>query len=104
VHEAYPVRCGVRLCLRDGMIWPDGYLGPDSYTDYERNLGNLPARSGDPKPTMWMTEDQVAAGSKHFMMLAPRAALPDLVSQLRTCRTCRATDRVRDRACHIVAR
>lgn len=49
------------LCLRDGMIWPDGYLGPDAYTDYERNLEDLPARSGDPKPTMWMTEDQGAA-------------------------------------------
>jgi hypothetical protein len=49
------------LCLRDGMIWPDGYLGPDAYTDYERNLENLPARTGDPKPTMWMTEDQGAA-------------------------------------------
>ncbi len=49
------------LCLRDGMIWPDGYLGPDAYTDYERNLENLPARTVDPKPTMWMTEDQGAA-------------------------------------------
>jgi hypothetical protein len=49
------------LCLRDGMIWPDGYLGPDAYTDYERNLENLPARTGDPKPTMWMTEDQGTA-------------------------------------------
>ena len=49
------------LCLRDGMIWPGGYLGPDSYTDYERNLEDLPARSGDPKPEMWMTEEQGAA-------------------------------------------
>ena len=23
------------LCLRDGMIWPNGYLGPDAYTSYE---------------------------------------------------------------------
>src|SRR5580693_2407267 len=23
------------LCLRDGMIWPGGYLGPDAYTAYE---------------------------------------------------------------------
>ena len=22
------------LCLRDGMIWPGGYLGPDAYTHY----------------------------------------------------------------------
>lgn len=49
------------LCLRDGMIWPNGYLGPDAYTDYERNLENLPARSGDPKPEMWMTEEQGGA-------------------------------------------
>jgi type 1 glutamine amidotransferase len=49
------------LCLRDGMIWPNGYLGPDAYTDYERNLENLPPRSGDPKPEMWITEDQGAA-------------------------------------------
>jgi hypothetical protein len=54
---------GYRLfvCLRDGMIWPDGYLGPDAYTDYARNLENLPVRSGDPKPEMWITEDQGAA-------------------------------------------
>lgn len=49
------------LILRDGMIWPKGYLGPDAYTDYERNLENLPPRAGDPKPEMWMTEDQGAA-------------------------------------------
>src|ERR1035441_9190831 len=49
------------LCLRDGMIWPGGSLGPDSYTDYERNLEDLPARSGDPKPEMCMTEEQGAA-------------------------------------------
>src|SRR4051794_32191221 len=28
----------VFLCLRDGMIWPNGYLGPDAYTAYEANL------------------------------------------------------------------
>jgi type 1 glutamine amidotransferase len=49
------------LILRDGMIWPDGYLGPDAYTDYERNLENLPSRSSDPKPTMWISEEQGAA-------------------------------------------
>jgi type 1 glutamine amidotransferase len=49
------------LILRDGMIWPKGYLGPDAYTDYERNLENLPPRSGDPKPEMWITEEQGAA-------------------------------------------
>lgn len=51
----------VFLCLRDGMIWPDGYLGPDAYTDYERNLEDLPPRSSDPKPQMWITEEQGAA-------------------------------------------
>jgi Trehalose utilisation len=49
------------LILRDGMIWPNGYLGPDAYTDYERNLENLPSRSSDPKPEMWMTEEQGTA-------------------------------------------
>jgi hypothetical protein len=28
------------LILRDGMIWPAGYSGPDAYTDYEMNLEN----------------------------------------------------------------
>src|ERR1051325_7314242 len=26
------------LILRDGMIWPGGYSGPDAYTAYEMNL------------------------------------------------------------------
>ena len=46
------------LCLRDGMIWPDGYLGPDAYSDYERNLEDLPPRSSDPKSQTWITEEQ----------------------------------------------
>ena len=46
------------LCLRDGMIWPDGYLGPDAYSDYERNLEDLPPRVSDPKPQTWITEEQ----------------------------------------------
>ncbi len=46
------------LCLRDGMIWPDGYLGPDAYTHYERNLEDLPDRADDPKPQMWISEAQ----------------------------------------------
>src|SRR4051794_25118637 len=28
------------LILRDGMIWPGGYSGPDAYTAYEMNLEN----------------------------------------------------------------
>ena len=52
------------VCLRDGMIWPDGYLGPDSYTHYERDLENdFP----EPKPESWITEEQGAA-VKDFVM------------------------------------
>ena len=29
----------VFLCLRDGMIWPGGYLGPDAYTSYAAGIG-----------------------------------------------------------------
>src|SRR5215813_1207624 len=45
------------LVLRDGMIWPGGYSGPDAYTAYETNLenaGDFPAA----KSVAWMTEDQ----------------------------------------------
>src|SRR4051812_20040151 len=28
------------FCLRDGMIWPEGYLGPDAYTSYSAGLEN----------------------------------------------------------------
>jgi type 1 glutamine amidotransferase len=72
------------LCFRDGMVWPDGYLGPDAYTDYEGRLENssraVPPKSqtsttedqGEPikdfvkdfaptKPKTWITEDQGAA-------------------------------------------
>jgi type 1 glutamine amidotransferase len=48
------------LCLRDGMIWPGGYLGPDAYTHYEQGLENnsdFPA----PKSQFWLTEEQAAA-------------------------------------------
>ena len=48
------------LCLRDGMIWPDGYLGPDAYTAYEANLEN-PSQFPKPKSQTWMTETQGAA-------------------------------------------
>ncbi|MBV8820465.1 MAG: ThuA domain-containing protein, partial [Acidobacteriaceae bacterium] len=48
------------LCLRDGMIWPDGYLGPDAYTAYEQGLEN---RSDFPeaKSKLWLKEEQAAA-------------------------------------------
>lgn len=46
------------LCLRDGMIWPNGYLGPDDYTGYAQGLENdFP----EPKPESWITEEQGAA-------------------------------------------
>ena len=45
------------LILRDGMIWPGGYSGPDAYTAYEMDLENasdFPAA----KSVSWMTEEQ----------------------------------------------
>ena len=48
------------LVLRDGMIWPAGYLGPDAYTDYEtllENHGDFP----EAKPETWIKEEQGAA-------------------------------------------
>ena len=54
------------LCLRDGMIWPDGYLGPDAYAAYEDGLENeddFPRA----KPQNWLTEDQAVA-LKEFVM------------------------------------
>src|SRR5215510_7716095 len=48
------------LVLRDGMIWPGGYSGPDAYTAYEMYLedeDNFPAA----KSVSWMTEAQGAA-------------------------------------------
>jgi type 1 glutamine amidotransferase len=51
------------VCLRDGMIWPNGYLGPDAYS-YEHGLENdFP----EPKPESWITEEQGAA-VKEFVM------------------------------------
>jgi hypothetical protein len=48
------------LCLRDGMIWPGGYLGPDAYTAYSAGLENR-SDFPDPKPQQWLTEDQALA-------------------------------------------
>jgi type 1 glutamine amidotransferase len=48
------------LILRDGMIWPEGYLGPDAYTAYEANL-ETPKTFPDPKPVTWITEEQGTA-------------------------------------------
>lgn len=56
----------VFLCLRDGMIWPNGYLGPDAYTAYEQGFENKD-EFPDVKPATWLTEDQAAA-LKEFVM------------------------------------
>jgi type 1 glutamine amidotransferase len=48
------------LCLRDGMIWPGGYLGPDAYTAYEAGLENKDAFP-EPKSQSWLTEEQALA-------------------------------------------
>jgi type 1 glutamine amidotransferase len=45
------------LCFRDGMIWPNGYLGPDAY-GYEQGLEN---RMPEAKSETWITEEQGAA-------------------------------------------
>lgn len=47
------------VCLRDGMIWPDGYLGPDAYAAYEADLENRKQFS-TPEPKTWITEEQGA--------------------------------------------
>lgn len=48
------------LILRDGMIWPDGYLGPDAYSAYEADL-ETPKTFPDPKPVTWIKDEQGAA-------------------------------------------
>jgi type 1 glutamine amidotransferase len=48
------------LILRDGMIWPNGYLGPDAYTAYEADL-ETPKTFPNPQPVRWITEEQGAA-------------------------------------------
>jgi type 1 glutamine amidotransferase len=48
------------LCLRDGMIWPQGYLGPDAYTDYASGLENKDDFP-EPKPQGWLKEEQAVA-------------------------------------------
>jgi type 1 glutamine amidotransferase len=45
------------LVLRDGMLWPGGYAGPDAYVGYQTDLENkadFPAA----KSVTWMTEAQ----------------------------------------------
>jgi type 1 glutamine amidotransferase len=47
------------LILRDGMIWPQGYLGPDAYAYQQgfENKNDFPAA----KPEPWIKEDQADA-------------------------------------------
>jgi type 1 glutamine amidotransferase len=44
------------VCFRDGMIWPNGYLGPDffPYTGDLENADDYPAS----KPETWIKEEQ----------------------------------------------
>lgn len=53
------------VCLRDGMIWPGGYLGPDAYA-YEADLENR-EQFPKPEPQSWITEEQGVA-VKDFVM------------------------------------
>ena len=53
-------RYQIFLCLRDGMIWPNGYLGPDAYTAYAQALENR-ADFPDAKPQSWLREEQAEA-------------------------------------------
>jgi type 1 glutamine amidotransferase len=62
------------LILRDGMIWPLGYLGPDAYAAYEADL-ETPKTFPDPTPVTWITEEQgsaikefVAAGNGFYAL------------------------------------
>ena len=48
------------LCLRDGMIWPNGYLGPDAYASYEQGLENR-EDFAEAKSQNWLTEEQAGA-------------------------------------------
>jgi type 1 glutamine amidotransferase len=47
------------LCLRDGMIWPGGYVGPDAYP-YQQGLENRDDFP-EPKSQNWIREEQAVA-------------------------------------------
>jgi type 1 glutamine amidotransferase len=47
------------LCLRDGMIWPGGYIGPDAYS-YQQGLENR-GDGPEPKSQNWIKEEQAVA-------------------------------------------
>lgn len=48
------------VCLRDGMVWPNGYLGPDAYSAYERDLENEHEFT-EAKPQNWLSDEQALA-------------------------------------------
>jgi type 1 glutamine amidotransferase len=48
------------LILREGQNWPGGYLGPDAWSDYSKNLENA-ADFPDGKAVTWMSEEQGTA-------------------------------------------
>jgi type 1 glutamine amidotransferase len=48
------------VCLRDGMVWPQGYLGPDAYTSYSQGLENA-KEFPEPKSQNWLKEEQAMA-------------------------------------------
>jgi len=50
----------VFLCLRDGMIWPNGYLGPDAYASYEQGLENR-EEFPEARSQNWLREEQALA-------------------------------------------
>jgi hypothetical protein len=53
------------LILRDGVIWPNGYLGPDAWSEYSKDLENasdFPNQNSVP----WITPEQGAA-MKNFV-------------------------------------
>jgi len=49
----------VFLCLRDGMIWPGGYIGPDAYAYQQgfENRGDFP----ESRSQNWLKEEQAIA-------------------------------------------
>jgi type 1 glutamine amidotransferase len=47
------------LCLRDGMIWPGGYIGPDAYS-YQQGFENR-GDGPEPKSQNWIKEEQAMA-------------------------------------------
>ena len=46
--------------MREGQNWPGGYLGPDAWSDYSKNLENA-ADFPDGKAVTWMSEEQGTA-------------------------------------------